>query len=63
MSKLVVSLMSGAFWMAAFAGVANAECTISEHFDYTGQTGVVQDNDLLRFTDDDRTLLTSQNVR
>ncbi len=63
MSKLVVSLLSGAFWMAAFAGVANAECTISEHFNYEGQAGVVQDNDLLRFTDDNRTLISNRQVR
>lgn len=63
MSKLAVSLISGAFWMAAFAGVANAECTIAEHFNYEGQSGVVQDNDLLRFTDDNRTLVTTHEVR
>jgi hypothetical protein len=63
MSKLVVSSMSGALWMAAFAGVANAECTIAEHFDYEGRYGVVQKNDLLRFTGDNRTLVTSHKVR
>ncbi len=32
-----------------FSGVAGAACTISEDFDFGGQTGVVQDNDYLRF--------------
>lgn len=30
-------------------GQANAACKISEHWDFKGQTGVVQDNDYVRF--------------
>lgn len=32
-------------------GQASASCKISEHWDFQGQTGVVQDNDYLRFAD------------
>lgn len=31
------------------AGQVSAACKISEHWDFQGQTGVVQDNDYLRF--------------
>jgi len=46
MVPVTIAVMSATLF---FTGVAGAACTISEDFDFGGQTGVVQDNDYLRF--------------
>lgn len=63
MFKLRGIAFSAAACMAMFAGAANAECSIFENFNYEGKSGVVQNNDLLRFTDDSRSLITDRKVR
>lgn len=47
--KMVLVMIAALSAALLFTGVAGAACTISEDFDFGGQTGIVQDNDYLRF--------------
>ena len=51
MNKLIVSVRAFAIagMLSASIGTAAAECVIGEHFDFGGQTGTVQNGDLLKF--------------
>ncbi|MEA3641414.1 MAG: hypothetical protein VBE63_15930 [Lamprobacter sp.] len=46
---LIPAMMTTLSAALFFTGVAGAACTISEDFDFGGQTGTVQNNDYLRF--------------